>query len=160
MTRRVSSYCPKERAFALKREQKHSDTWRNRFTSGFFHRLSVNRTPRCTMPDVCGKAQSEQKVASLREVHSDFQKVTRKHTRPHFSCVPSVTCKWFCRLPRFRWHHLHGNWRRLLVTQGGVMFYDVSRSSFWMNQEKGDHDNDDKNRPRHGGLIRYRRSRA
>jgi hypothetical protein len=39
------------------------------------------------------------------------QKGMSKHTRPHFSCVLSLTCKRFCRLPHFRWHHLHGNWR-------------------------------------------------
>ena len=42
MTRRVSSFCPKEQAFAPKGEQRYFGTWRNRFTSGFFHNHSVN----------------------------------------------------------------------------------------------------------------------
>ena len=42
MTRRVSSFCPREQAFALKSEQKHFDIGRDRFSPGFVHHRFVN----------------------------------------------------------------------------------------------------------------------
>jgi len=62
MTRRVSSFCPREQAFAPKSEQGYSGTWRNRFTSGFFHCHSVN----------CGHTLAE--VALLTSVVSRRQR--------------------------------------------------------------------------------------